>query len=239
MPTKEGVSTGVGDFEIEVPAGDYRIEVSAPDFNTFAQAIKVANGMQPLSVTLTVKELETVVNVNSQSNEVGVDPESSLTTDVITGDALLDLPDNEDDLLAYLEQLAAARGIIDGELNIRVDGFEGARLPNRNEIQEIRIVNNSFSAESNASGPRIEIVTRPGTGNWTGQAGFTFNDSGLNARQPLTSSTAAKPNSQTRNFTGGARGPIIPGRITTNFNVQHSETDSDGNAILRWARMAR
>src|SRR6185295_5576680 len=42
MPTKEGVSGAVGDFDLELPAGDYRIEVSAPDFTTFQQAVKLA-----------------------------------------------------------------------------------------------------------------------------------------------------------------------------------------------------
>ena len=90
------------------PAGDYYIEISAPDFNVFAQAVKASANMQPLAVTLTVKTVETVIDVATNTNEVGVDPDSSLTTDVIAGDALLDLPDNEEDLLAYLQELAAA-----------------------------------------------------------------------------------------------------------------------------------
>jgi hypothetical protein len=162
-PTKEGVTNAVGDFDIEVPAGDYYVEVSAPDFGTFKQALRLAAATPPLAVTLSVKELEVIVEVEANSNEVGVDTDSSLTTDVITGDALLDLPDNEEDLLAYLTELAAARGIVDGELDIRVDGFnsQGAPLPNRNEISEIRIVNSSFSADASSSGPRIEKRSNP------------------------------------------------------------------------------
>jgi len=227
-PFKSGQTNGNGDFDIEVPAGDYYIEISAPDFNVFSQAVKATANMQPLAVTLTVKTVETVIDVAAATNEVGVDPDSSLTTDVITGDALLDLPDNEEDLLAYLQELAAARGIIDGELNIRVDGFENSYLPNKNEIAEIRIVNTSFSADASSSGPRIEIVTRPGTGFWTGQLGFNFNDESLNAASPL---TGRKPAAQTRNFSGQLRGPIIPGKVTATFNVQNNETDSEGNAI--------
>jgi len=229
MPTKEGVTGAVGDFDLELPPGDYRIEVSAPDFTTFQQAVKLAADTPPLAVTLSVKEFETIINVGAQANEIGVDPDSSLTTDTITGDALLDLPDNEDDLLAYLTELASARGIVDGELSIKVDGFEGGRLPNRNEISEIRIVNSSFSAESNSSGPRIEIITKPGTGVWTGNAGFNFGDSALNSGAKL--STGTKPQTQRRNFTGGISGPIIPGRLTARFDVQHSQTESEGSTL--------
>jgi len=41
------------------------------------------------------------------------------------GECLLDLPDNEEDLLKYLEELAAARGISRNNINIIVDGFPG------------------------------------------------------------------------------------------------------------------
>jgi hypothetical protein len=229
-PVKEGVTTGVGDFDLELPAGEYRVEVSAPDFNTSSSAVRLTADMQPLLVKLTVKEFETIVEVNSNNNEVGVDPESSLSTDLITGDDLLDLPENPEDLLEYLTQLAARTGIVDGELNIRLDGLtiSGTELPSRGEIQEIRIVNNSFSADSNSSGPRIEIVTKPGTGNWTGQFGLTFADESFNAAAPL---TGRKPASQSRGFTGQMRGPIIPGRITATFNVSTSQSESESSAL--------
>src|SRR4029453_13512502 len=138
---KEGATDNNGDFDLEVPPGDYFIEISAPDFNTSKQAVKATGTMQPLAVTLTVKVAETIINVTSDNNEVGVDSSNSLTTDTLTGDALLDLPDNEEDLLAYLEELAAQRGIIGGDLQILTDGFQNSYLPNRNEIAEIRIAN--------------------------------------------------------------------------------------------------
>ena len=225
---KEGVTDNNGDFDLEVPPGDYFIEVSAPDFNPFKQAVKANATMQPLAVTLTVKTFEQVIEVAGNANEVGVDTDSSLTTDTLTGDALLDLPDNEEDLLAYLEELAAQRGIIGGDLQILTDGFANSYLPNRNEIAEIRIVNTSFDAGGAGSGPRIEIVTRPGTGAWTGNVGFNFGDESLNAAAPLTN---RKPASQTRNFDAQLRGPIMPGRITATIGIQNNENESEGNAI--------
>ena len=50
-----------------------------------------------------------------------IDPNSSLNADVIAGDALLDLPDNENDLLNYLTQLAQLRGG-NFDAKIRLDG---------------------------------------------------------------------------------------------------------------------
>jgi hypothetical protein len=227
-PVKEGVTDANGDFDLEVPPGDYYIDISAPDFDPFRQAVKATATMQPLAVTLSVEAVKTVVNVDSSQNEVGVDKDSSLTTDVLTGDALLDLPENEEDLLAYLIELAAARGVVDGELDIRVDGFNNSQLPTRSEIQEIRIVNNSFSAEGGNSGPRIEIVTRPGTGFWTGNVNFDFADESLNATSPLAN---RKPASQTRNFSGTLRGPLMPGRVQATITVRNQESENEGSTI--------
>jgi uncharacterized protein YfaS (alpha-2-macroglobulin family) len=72
---------------------------------------------------------------------------------LLAGDALVDLNANEQDLLGYLTALAKARGMVDGELQIHVDDFrlEGGRLPARAEIAEIRIVNTGFSAEDASS----------------------------------------------------------------------------------------
>jgi hypothetical protein len=52
-----------------------------------------------------------------------VSPITSLApSSAACGDCLLDLPDNEDDLLAYLTQLAKLRGG-DGAVTLRIDGF--------------------------------------------------------------------------------------------------------------------
>src|SRR5215471_3795381 len=45
----------------------------------------------------------------------------------LSGETLLDLPDNEDDLLAYLQQLAAARGIT-GDVQISTYGAQTTNL---------------------------------------------------------------------------------------------------------------
>jgi uncharacterized protein YfaS (alpha-2-macroglobulin family) len=70
-------------------------------------------------------------------------------TDQLVGDALFDLPNNEQNLLVYLTELAKARGVAEGELQINVDGFrlEGGRLPARAEVAEIRNANAAFEAE--------------------------------------------------------------------------------------------
>src|SRR6185295_7704670 len=191
-----GRTDGTGEFELNVAPGQYLLKIAVPDFKDVSQLVRVTADMAPLSFTMALS-ISTQIEVTSHdSSELSVDPESSLNTDVILGDALLDLPDNPDDLLAYLTQLAQLRGG-DGEVTINVDGFNGADLPPLAQIAEIRIVNSSFTADG-STGPRIEIVTKAGSGKWTATTTETFNDESLNAANSLT--RGKRPKSQTRNI---------------------------------------
>jgi len=221
-----GKSDSEGNFELNVSPGPYQVTAKVADFKDNVQAVRVTADMAPLSLTMALG-LTTTVDVNSQTNELGVDPDSSLNTDVITGDALLDLPDNEDDLLAYLTQLAQLRGGGDGTVTLSVDGFTDANLPPLAQIAEIRIVNSSFSADG-STGPRIEIVTKAGSGKWTASTTASFNDESFNALNHL--ATGKRPPSQSLNVSVNSSGPIIPGRLSTNINVKTQETDNAGSA---------
>jgi hypothetical protein len=221
-----GKSDSEGNFELNVSPGPYQVTAKVADFKDNVQAVRVTADMAPLSITMSLG-LTTEVVVNSVTNELGIDPDSSLNTDVITGDALLDLPDNEDDLLAYLTQLANLRGG-DGTVTLAVDGFTDANLPPLAQIAEIRIVNSSFSADG-SSGPRIEIVTRAGSGKWTASTTASFNDESFNALNHL--ATGKRPPSQRLNVTVNSSGPIIPGRLSTNISVGTQESDSAGSDL--------
>jgi hypothetical protein len=226
-PVAQGVTTELGVFSFDLPPGEYRVEVSAVDFKTENVTAQVAANMPPLSVTLTLAALKgTEVTVDSRTNELGVDPDSSLTSETLTGDDLLDLPDNEEDMLLYLQNLAARMGT--GEPQILIDGFTEGLLPSRDQIQEIRIVNNSFSAEGDGGGPRIEIVTRSGTGRWGGTFNFQFADESLNAANAFTGTRAAR---QTRNYSTQAQGPIIRNKLTMGFELRSNESEGSAQSV--------
>jgi hypothetical protein len=223
-----GKTNSAGEFEMSVTPGQYTLKVSVPDFKDNIQQVRVTPDMPPLSITMALS-ITTQVNVTStsDSNEVSVDPDSSLNTDVITGDALLDLPDNPDDLLAYLLQLAQLRGG-EGDVTINVDGFNGADIPPLAQIAEIRIVNTSFTADG-STGPRIEIVTKAGSGKWTASTTASFNDESFNAANSLT--TGKRPKSQTRNTSLNSSGPLIKDRLSLNANVANNQSEQGGSDL--------
>ncbi|HYW73144.1 MAG TPA: hypothetical protein VE961_19105, partial [Pyrinomonadaceae bacterium] len=136
-----------------------------------------------------------------------------------------------DDLPAALAALAGpAAGPNGGE--IFVDGFSGARLPNKSSIREVRVNQNPFSAEFDRVGfGRIEILTKPGTNEFAGEALFNFNDESLNARNPYTLTRAPY---QVRSLDFSISGPIIKKRLSYFFDLEYRGLDDNAyiNALV-------
>ncbi len=90
--------------------------------------------------------------VNTTRDGLGVNPNSSLSKDTKTGDALLNLPDNQDDLLVYLTQLAEAKGGAgNGNVTVSVDGFQGQGGQQAGQGQA-KSGNNNNNSNGNAAG---------------------------------------------------------------------------------------
>jgi hypothetical protein len=224
----ETTTNATGDFDLELAAGEYRIEVHAPDFNPFSQEIRVAAGMAPLFLSLTIATIAQRLDVKETAGQAPtIDSDVPLTTQTIAGDQLADLPDDEDDLVAYLLQVAGTAGAAGSRATFFIDGFTGGRLPPKDQIQQIIIDNNPFSAESNG-GTRITIITRPGTAKWTGQFGGNSNSSVFNARTP---GASTKPDRTQETFNLSIGGTMIRNVLAATFTGQSIQTDAAGNAI--------
>src|SRR5205823_3745897 len=131
------------------------------------------------------------------------------------------------ELAAYLLQLAGTSGAAGSRPTFLIDGFTGGRIPPKEQIQQIIIDNNPFSAEANG-GTRITVITRPGTSKWTGQFGGNLNSSAFNAATP---SSSTKPAREQETFNSSAGGTIIPNVLAVTFTGQYIKTDAEGNAI--------
>src|SRR5438477_7623283 len=141
--------------------------------------------MRPLSIPLAVATVNAAVDVAPTEDKVSLEQDANLTSTTITGDQVKDLPEDDDALMAQLQALAAGAGAAGTTATFVVDGFSNGRVPPRDQIQQIIIDTNVFSAENVGGGPRIQIITKPGTGPWNGNAFFSFNNQDLNARNPF------------------------------------------------------
>ena len=122
-----------------------------------------------------------------------------------------------------------SRGVAIGA-RIEGAGVGGAQA---DQVQQIRIVNNAFNAEtarSSARGPigggeRTEIIQRGGAGAFHGNFIAMFQDERLNARNPFAEN---KPPYHERTIIGNFSGPLLRDRLTISLTVNDNRAENVG-----------
>jgi hypothetical protein len=209
--------------------GKYTVRASAAGFALFENTeVDVVSGRgQPVNLTLKVTIEQTKVTVSNDNQTLSTDPENNAGAIVLKGADLDALPDDPDDLAAALQALAGPSAGPNGG-QIFIDGFSNGRLPPLSSIREIRINSNPFSAEYDRLGMgRIEILTKPGSDRYRGQASFNFNDDALNARNPF---APDRPPHQSRQYGANFGGPIT--KKKSSFFVDFEKRDVDDQAVI-------
>ncbi|REJ78953.1 MAG: hypothetical protein DWQ47_05785 [Acidobacteria bacterium] len=222
---KTTVTNASGSYTIDgLSTGRYTVRANAEGFALYeATDVDVTNGSK--------SEFPIIVNVEGVQEEVEVNDEGQVSTDsqnnasalVLREEDIAALPDDPDDLEAALQALAGgAAGPNGGQ--IYIDGFEGGNLPPKESIREIRINQNPFSAEYDRLGfGRIEILTRPGSDKFRGQAFFNFNDDAFNTRNPFAEN---KADSRRMFYGGNISGPIIKNKASFFLNIDNRQIDN-------------
>lgn len=207
--------------------GKYRVRASAQGFTLLENTeVEIEAGKrEELKITLSVALEKEDVAVSSET-PVSTEPENNAGALILRGADLDALPDDPDELAAALLALAGPSAGPNGG-QFFIDGFTGGRLPPKESIREIRINQNPFSAEYDRLGfGRVEILTKPGTSKFRGQAFLSFNDESLNSRNPF-STDPVRPTNQTRQFGGNISGPVIAKKASFFFDFERREIDDN------------
>jgi hypothetical protein len=222
------VSSEKGDFEFSgVTTGTYTLKVSVIGFNPYeSEPFDVEKSVAvPMEVRLSVAAVTEQITVDS-SSPVSLSSDTNATAIVLKGKDLESLPEDPDELANALQELAGPAAGPNGA-QLFVDGFNGARLPPRNSIREIRINSNPFSSEYDRLGfGRIEILTKPGLEQLHGEAFFNFNDESLNSRNSFAPFRAPL---QIRRFGGNLSGAIKPKKASFFLDFERRETDENSS----------
>jgi hypothetical protein len=225
---KTAQSQADGSYSITgLAPGQYTASVNLPGFQPFSGKVTVAAGSTAtLPINLAVQlETQQVTVAAENTTTVSVEAENNATALVISGQDLQALPDDPDDLTSALQALAGP-GAGPGGGQMYIDGFSGGQLPPKETIREVRINQNPFSAEYDRLGfGRIEILTKPGTGNIHGMGFFNDSDATFDSRNPFASN---KPNYSNRQYGGNVSGPI---NKRASFFFDYNERDVTNNAI--------
>jgi hypothetical protein len=214
--TNEAGFTAQGDVDqrgqvtlAALPMGPVRLQVESAGFSPYDATVTLRRGNNNQTVTLSIAGLQEEIVVSETANS---DSRGNSLTTTLEEDEIAQLSDDPDELREQLEAMTGGAGAV-----FQVNGFRGGRLPNRDEIRQIRFRTNSFAADNHDAGRvMVEIITRPGLTEWSGNANFGLRNDVLNARNAF---AHAKTPEQFRRFTAGLRGPLVQGRTSLRFNV--------------------
>lgn len=189
-------------------AGAVDLQIEAAGFNTYSRRVTLRRGNNNQTVTLYVGLQEEVLVTEPAAD----DQRGNALTTTLEEDEIAELSDDPDELRAQLEAMTGGAGAI-----FQVNGFRGGRLPHRDEIRRIRFRLNSFAAENHDAGRvQVEIITRPGLTEWSGNANFGLRNDVLNARNAFARTQTPE---QFRRFNAGLRGPLVRNKTSLRFNV--------------------
>jgi Carboxypeptidase regulatory-like domain len=225
--SKRKVATNArGEFTIpNLPARTYILVVEYKGFQTHVEyGVEPASMTAPLKVIMRVATVNESTEVPADGRGVSVEPDQNLTGIVLDEKMIQELlPDNEDEMVEFLQALAGGTG----NAQIMIDGFRGGRMPPREAIMQVRINQNLFSPEFSSGGGdgRIEIITRPGSGEWRGSVSFGLRNSALDARNAF---ALVKPELDQQRYTLFFGGPLIPKRLDFSANVDWMPTYGSG-----------
>ncbi len=203
--------------------GLYTVTAVAKGFAIFTKEdVQILAGQtQLLNIGLLIQVEEEKVEVSDSSTKVDIAPSNNAGMVVMQGKDLEALSDDPDELQSELQTLAGPSAGPNGG-QIYIDGFTAGTLPPKASIREIRINQNPFSAEYDKLGyGRIEILTKPGTDQFHGQAFLSGTTAAFNARNPFGNLPpgTAPPGNHSEQYSGNIGGPLSK-KASFFFNVE-------------------
>ncbi|HEY1804623.1 MAG TPA: carboxypeptidase regulatory-like domain-containing protein [Terracidiphilus sp.] len=178
------------DGQYSIPSlapGSYSVSVTAVGFAplTIPDVALTAGQSKSLNLPLAIAFEKQEVQVQGETQSVGLAPDQNASATVIKGSDLDALSDDPTELQNELQALAGpAAGPNGGQ--IYIDGFEGGQIPPKSDILQIRVNQNPFSSEYDRIGyGRIEIITKPGTQKFHGSIGGWGTSSALGTANPF------------------------------------------------------
>lgn len=231
--TQSGVD---GQYEVPLlPLGRYEVSVRSAGFAEYRRTGVIVEGVRSslLDVTLQVSTSEQTVNVVGDASVLTVEPEGipgsmnqksienmPLTSRNLTNLALFvpGLTGKRDDEFGNTQFAFGGmqrRGFLaDGIDTSQRGGIFRLGIFSAESVQEIRVIQNAFSAEyGRTSGGIVNIITRGGTNEYHGSFLYLGRRPGLIARPSLLARTAPTPFQQWTTYSGNFGGPIVKDKL--------------------------
>ena len=206
----KGVATVTG-----LPAGKVSIQAEFPGFETrLLKDVAIKAGENKHVIVLPIQGLQDSVTVSRDAREAASDRKSTFGT-AMTREQIEALSDDPDEMAQQLQDIAGGGAVI------RVDSFEGGRLPPKSAIKAIHITRDAFAAENHfAGGLFVDIITQPGIGPLRTGMNMRLRDGSMSGKPPAQFAAAqAKGPERMQNYSGNIGGSLIKNKASFSVNV--------------------
>ena len=198
-----------GNFRFEaVPPGRYGVRVSFEGFQpTTAKLTVGSRAPAAVRVALPLANVRQDITVSSQTPEVSAGATANSDALTIDQSLLESLPVFDQDLIATASRFLDAGALGNGGLTIVVNGMEVSALRvSASAVSQIKINQDPYSAEYARPGRgRIEILTKPGSAEYRGEANLIGRNAAFDARNAFASTS---PDDRKHIVEGVYGGPI-------------------------------
>lgn len=205
--------------------GRYSVRAEFPGFEPgLLKEVRVRAGDNRHVIVLALQRMQDTVTVGRDAQTSASDRRGPAFGSALTREQIDALSEDPDEMAQQLRDMAGPDAVL------RIDSFEGGRLPPKSQIKAIHITRDAFAAENHSAGALfIDIITQPGMGPLRASTNYRLRDGSMSGRNPLTN---AKPAERWQNFGMNVGGTLIKQRSSFSLNVNGAKSFDTPNSNI-------
>ena len=175
--TINGLATVTG-----LTPGRYAARAEFPGFYPGElKEVRIRQGDNRHIIVLLIENFQDTVNVAQDAQAGAADRRGDAFGSVLTREQMDALSDDPDEMQRQLMDMAGPGAVL------RIDSFEGGRLPPKSQIKSIRVTRDQFAAENHSADSFfVEVITQPGIGPIRTGFNYGLRSSAMSARNAFT-----------------------------------------------------
>ncbi|HKY20031.1 MAG TPA: TonB-dependent receptor [Vicinamibacterales bacterium] len=224
VPPAKTTANGLATIGGLIP-GRYTARAEFPGFYPgVLKEVRVRQGDNRHIIVLLIENFQDSVNVSQDAQAGAADRRSDAFGSVLTREQMDLLSDDPDEMQRQLMEMAGPGAVL------RIDSFEGGRLPPKSQIKSIRVTRDQFAAENHSADSFfVEVITQPGIGPIRTGFNYGMRSSAMSARNAF---TPTKGEEQEQNFGLNIGGGLIQNKASFFLRVfGNSAYDTPNSSI--------
>jgi Carboxypeptidase regulatory-like domain len=203
--------------------GRYTARAEFPGFYPgVLKEVRVRPGDNRHIIVLLIENFQEAVDVAQDAQAGAADRRGDAFGSVLTREQMDALSDDPDEMQRQLMDMAGPGAIL------RIDSFEGGRLPPKSQIKSIRVTRDQFAAENHSADSFfVEVITQPGIGPIRTGVRYNLRNSAMTARHPFHTTRGAEGD---QNYGFNVGGGLIQNKASFSLSVSGNSAINTPNS---------